>query len=100
MHSNDDAIHASPRRYAWISDWGNALTLLITAYALFYLWLMSRSQTALWSHILRALAFLPMNAGAAHARVPCQPPRRYRSAHSSRAATYRVRIRERVWSAT
>ncbi|HEV7703989.1 MAG TPA: PAS domain-containing protein, partial [Gemmatimonadaceae bacterium] len=26
---------------------------------------MSRSQTALWSHILRALAFLPMNAGVA-----------------------------------
>ncbi|MDQ2767931.1 MAG: EAL domain-containing protein, partial [Gemmatimonadota bacterium] len=29
------------------------------------LWLMSRSQTSLWSHVLRALAFLPMNGAAA-----------------------------------
>ena len=65
MHSNDDATRASPRPSAWISDWGNALTLLTAAYALLYLWLMSRSQTALWSHVLRALAFLPMNAVAA-----------------------------------
>ena len=46
-------------------DWGNALALLIATYALFYLWLMSHTETSTWSHVLRGVAFLPMNAGAA-----------------------------------
>jgi diguanylate cyclase (GGDEF)-like protein/PAS domain S-box-containing protein len=65
MQPNDTAARANSRLRAWVLDWGNGLTLLTGAYALLYLWLMSRSQTALWSHVLRALAFLPMNAGAA-----------------------------------
>ena len=65
MHSNDIELRANPRLRAWVSDWGNALALVIAAYALLYLWLMSRSQTGFWVHILRAVAFLPMNAAAA-----------------------------------
>ena len=38
---------------------------MIAAYALLYLWLMSRSETGVWVHVLRAVAFLPMNAAAA-----------------------------------
>jgi diguanylate cyclase (GGDEF)-like protein/PAS domain S-box-containing protein len=65
MQSNDSATRTNTRLRAWVADWGNALTLLIAAYALAYLWLMSHSQTSFWSHVLRALAFLPMNAAAA-----------------------------------
>jgi len=65
MQSNDSASTANARVRAWVSDWGNALTILIVTYGIVYLWLMGRGQTNLWSHILRALAFLPMNAAAA-----------------------------------
>jgi len=65
MHSNETTTNAGPRFRAWILDWGNALTLVIAAYALLYLGLMSVSKTGFWVHILRGVAFLPMNAAAA-----------------------------------
>jgi diguanylate cyclase (GGDEF)-like protein/PAS domain S-box-containing protein len=65
MQPNDSATRANPRLRAWVADWGNALPFLIAAYALVYLWLMSRAQTSLWAQIVRALAFLPMNAAVA-----------------------------------
>ena len=63
MQSNANATRATRLR-AWLADWGNALTVVIVAYALIYLWLMGDSQTSIWSHMLRAVAFLPMNAAA------------------------------------
>jgi len=65
MHSNETTTNTGPRFRAWIQDWGNGLTLVIAAYALLYLWVMSSAQPSLKLHVLRALAFLPMNAAAA-----------------------------------
>jgi len=65
MQSNASATNANTPLRAWIADWGNALTLVIIAYALVYLSLMSQGSTSFWSHVLRAVAFLPMNAAAA-----------------------------------
>ena len=65
MQSNATATSVNARLRAWLMDWGNALTLVIIAYALVYLWLIGRANTSFWSHVLRALAFLPMNAAAA-----------------------------------
>ena len=65
MHANDHTTRANPRLRAWIADWGNALSVLLGAYALLYLGLMSIARDSTWSHVLRALAFIPMNAGAA-----------------------------------
>src|SRR4051812_5738687 len=65
MQPNAIAPGANARVRAWVLDWGNALTLVIAVYALIYLWLMSHTGTSFWSHVLRAVAFLPMNAAAA-----------------------------------
>jgi len=65
MQSNDGTSRANPRLRAWVADWGNALSVLLGLYALLYLGLMSVAQDSTWAHVLRALAFLPMNAGAA-----------------------------------
>ena len=65
MQSNDSATRANPRLRAWVADWGNALPLLIAAYALVYLWLMSGAGNSTWAHVVHALAFIPMNFGAA-----------------------------------
>src|SRR5450755_3954591 len=65
MHSNDHTTRANPRLRAWVADWGNALSVLLGAYGLLYLRHMSVAQDSTWSHILRALAFIPMNFGAA-----------------------------------
>jgi len=64
MQSNANATRATARFQTWLADWGNALALVTVAYALVYLWLMSQSHTSIWSHMLRAVAFLPMNAAA------------------------------------
>src|SRR5665213_3474744 len=65
MQSNDSATRANSRLRAWVADWGNALPLLIAAYALVYLWLMSGAEDSTWAHVVHALAFIPMNFGAA-----------------------------------
>ncbi|MEO6208985.1 MAG: EAL domain-containing protein [Gemmatimonadaceae bacterium] len=65
MHSDHSATRANPRHGAWAADWGNALSILLGAYALIYLGLMSVARDSTWAHVLRAVAFLPMNAGAA-----------------------------------
>ena len=83
MQANESATSAKPRvrvtggvpehpdpprsrkdTLEWASDWGNALSVVMACYALVYLFLMSESQTGVWSHMLRAVAFLPMNATA------------------------------------
>jgi len=64
MQSNDSATRANPAS-AWVADWGNALSVLLGAYALIYLGLMSVARDSTWAHVLRAVAFIPMNAGAA-----------------------------------
>ena len=46
-------------------DWGNALSILLGAYALMYLGLMSVATESTWSHVLRGVAFIPMNTAAA-----------------------------------
>ncbi|MEP7087285.1 MAG: GGDEF domain-containing protein, partial [Gemmatimonadota bacterium] len=65
MHPNEGATRANPRLSAWVADWGNALSVLLGLYALIYLGLMSIARDSTWSHVLRAVAFVPMNAGAA-----------------------------------
>ena len=65
MHSSNGDARANPRLRAWVADWGNSLTLLLGAYGLVYLGLMSVAHDSTWAHVLRAVAFIPMNAGAA-----------------------------------
>jgi PAS domain S-box-containing protein len=64
MQSNANATRATTRFQTWLADWGNALALVSVGYALVYLGLMSQSETSIWSHMLRAVVFLPMNAAA------------------------------------
>ena len=65
MESNDHTTRANPRLSAWVADWGNALSVLLGLYALVYLGLMSVARDSTWAHVLRAVAFIPMNFGAA-----------------------------------
>ncbi len=64
MQPNDSATRANPAS-AWVADWGNALSVVLAVYACIYLGLMSVARDSTWSHVLRAVAFIPLNAGAA-----------------------------------
>src|SRR3978361_471766 len=64
MESNSNA-RANPALRAWAADWGNALSVVLGVYAVIYLGIMSVARDATWSHVLRAVAFVPMNSGAA-----------------------------------
>jgi PAS domain S-box-containing protein len=65
MHSNDSAARANPELRAWVADWGNALAVLTAVYALVYLLLSGLARDSTWGHVMRAVAFIPMNAGTA-----------------------------------
>jgi len=65
MQPNEKTARAIPQFRAWLADWGNALSVLVGLYALAYLGLMVSAPDTTWAHVLRAVAFIPMNAVAA-----------------------------------
>ena len=64
MKSDDRTARATSSLGAWAADWGNSFSILLILWALCYLGLMSFVREATWSHVLKAVSFLPMNAGA------------------------------------
>jgi len=64
MTSDDRTTRVTPTLLAWAADWGNSFSLLLILWALCYLGLMSFVREATWWHVLKAVSFLPMNAGA------------------------------------
>jgi diguanylate cyclase (GGDEF)-like protein/PAS domain S-box-containing protein len=64
MKSDDRMARATPSLLVWAADWGNSFSLVLVLWALCYLGLMSFVREATWWHVLKAVSFLPMNAGA------------------------------------
>src|SRR5665213_894429 len=64
MKSNDRMARVTPALRVWAADWGNSFSLVLVLWALCYIGLMSFVREATWWHVLKAVSFLPMNAGA------------------------------------
>ncbi len=65
MNPDDRTARAAPSARAWGADWGNLLSLLLMAWALSYLVIMSTVHSATWWQLVHAASFTPMNLGAA-----------------------------------